>query len=330
VKAVVCLLCATIAVAGCDGSHGVTDSGPQQTAETGAKPMRLGPEPGSIALMALPRAELGDAFADFYLDRDCGPVDNKFRLDDLFDAYASEDALENAGRIQGYRLAYANPDFAAIDKPGGTTRVASTIDEFETATDASAFLADVTRAIEELDGTRPDRDVIVGAVRVSSLPYGSEGRLVRMTLEDDNRRHRAVIETASFRVGTLVASVERTTVDGPPAGDVNALAERLAERVAGVRSGAITSTEGVAVSFEVQHVDYTQHGTARVTYLDPERGSVTETVQLPWESDRFILQRGTNVRVDATDGADLVCSVDLGQGPYGRTSSGPCPFVLQL
>jgi hypothetical protein len=329
VKRIAFIAVVVLIAAACDGKESDSESSAVSTTTTTTEAPGLEAPRGSIALMPLPQAELGKAFADFYLDRDCGPLDNYSRLDDVFDAYGSEEELRRAGRRGGYRLAYANPDFAVVRR-GGTGRIATTIDEFASAREASAFLRKLTTTIEQSEGTRPDEDIVIRDVAVSPLPNGSEGRILRMTVDDLDTDRSLIFETASFRIGALVASVERTSVGASAGGDLAALAERLAERVSGVRGGAITSTERVAVSFEVQYVDYTQHGTARVTYADPQRGSVTEMVELPWESERFVLERGTEVRVSASDGADLVCAVDLGQGPYGITASGACPIERTL
>jgi hypothetical protein len=195
-----------------------------------------------LAIMVLPQDELGDEFADLEVDEDSGFVDNEQAADDTVDPDDTADDLEEAGRIDGYELAYTGPALSALEAGEGIISVTTEVELFEDGGGASGFLAKQIDDFERLEGGELEAGVTLEDVErfaVDGLADEAIGLRQQASFGDVDMHATLVV----FRLDRLVGAATIVRADDA---DVNSQVEEIAqaldERIEGVLLGEISGT----------------------------------------------------------------------------------------
>jgi hypothetical protein len=180
-----------------------------------------------LALMVLPKAELGSAAAPLKYDASSsGVYGNAQAADDSIDPNATAASLARAGRLTGYELFYGNRKL----------EIGTEVDLFRDSVGVSADLAKRLRDLRRFEG-RVVNGVKLERVQTFAVPkLGDEVLAVRLTAARGGNR---IWGTGiRFRLGALEGSVDVVRAD---AADASAQTIRLAlaleHRMRGVLAG---------------------------------------------------------------------------------------------
>jgi len=190
-----------------------------------------------LAIMVLPRGELGSEFAAFEVDDDSGPGSARRLADNTMDPDDTPASLKRAGWTTGYDLTYSTKKRLAGEGRRSAVSAGTSADLFATETDARSFILGEIRQFERFEGKthegvkllRTDEfDVAVGD---ESWGVELEFRTGRVTV-----RSTGVI----FRHGRLVATAFHLRADGADArAQTASLALKLENRIEHVLAGEL-------------------------------------------------------------------------------------------
>jgi len=196
-----------------------------------------------LAFMGLPQDKLGDEFADLEVEAS-GFQDNRARADYTIDPEDTADDLEEAGRINGFVLAYADPALSALDAQDageGLAGVSTEIDLFKDGDRASDFLAKQIDDFQRLEGEEVDGIVLEEVETFAVDGLADEATGLRLQFSSDDVQ--GYVTFVAFRLGRLVGTATLSRADDA---DVNSQAEEIAraleQRIEGVLLGEITGT----------------------------------------------------------------------------------------
>jgi hypothetical protein len=126
------------------GGCGVLNSG-----KTSPEPV----EDDQLAVMVVPRDQLGAIAKGLDLDDDSGPYGNKEAAEDTIDRRDTAASLRAAGRVGGYELEYSSPRALDIWRSGGGyTDITTSVELFENPSDAAVYLDTQARDFARFEG----------------------------------------------------------------------------------------------------------------------------------------------------------------------------------
>ena len=188
-----------------------------------------------LAVMVLPRDELGTEADGLRQSRQAGPRDNAAEAEGTIDPDDDAEELRLAGRQHGYRLAYTAPDGARK----GVLEVGTSVEVFETELAASRYLHDQADDHELLRGKRVAPGVrLVASERLDPGALGEEARAFRATVRAGRQRLYGTV--VAFRHGRLVAAATLARFDDADvAARARELAAALERRIVAVLAGTL-------------------------------------------------------------------------------------------
>lgn len=196
-----------------------------------------------LAIMVLPREDLGEEFAHLEIDHDSGFVDNEEAADGTVDPHDTAGDLERAGRVTGYELEYDAPDFlSALQVGAGVLETATQVDLFRGPSAASDFLAEEVSDHQRFEGKEIAPDLILEEVEtfaVDGLADAAMGLRARAGI-GDAKLHLTFVLFRLDRVvaGAWVFRADDSNVDS----QVQTIARALERRIEGVLLGDIVGT----------------------------------------------------------------------------------------
>ncbi|MBI1885318.1 MAG: hypothetical protein HYS09_03220 [Chloroflexi bacterium] len=198
---------------------------------------------GLLAVMVLPKEELGPDAADLPLDNspsESGFQDNKAAAQDTADPNDTAADVAEAGRINGYELSYS--DFSRLGEAEGAVEADTAVELYRDADAASAWLARLVNDIQGLEGQEAQEGFSVKNVEtftIDGLGDEATGLRYRFSVGDATGHTTLVI----FRLDRLLAgTVQVRNDDKDVDSQVEQTARSLEERIKGVALGDITAT----------------------------------------------------------------------------------------
>jgi hypothetical protein len=195
-----------------------------------------------LAIMVVPKAQLGTPARAFDIDDDSGPYDNKEGAHDTVDPHDTAASLRAAGRVGGYELTYSSPKALDIwHNGGGYSDVTTSVELFETPSDAAAYLDTQARDFARFEGrtiqsgVRLTRTDVVRITDIADSAWVIHGTA---TLE------KVVVHgtIVAFRHGRIVGAVSIGRGDSRDVTDqARIIARALDHRITAVLDGALTA-----------------------------------------------------------------------------------------
>ena len=106
-----------------------------------------------LAVMVVPRDQLGAPAKGLDLDDDSGVYGNREGADDTIDPHDTAAALRAGGRLGGYELVYSSPKALDIWRTGGGySDVRTAVELFDTPSDAAVYLDTQARDFARFEG----------------------------------------------------------------------------------------------------------------------------------------------------------------------------------
>jgi hypothetical protein len=106
-----------------------------------------------LAIMVVPKDQLGAPAKGLDIDDDSGSYDNKEGAHDTVDPHDTAASLRAAGRVGGYQLTYSSPKALDLWRDGGGySDVTTSVELFATPSDAAAFLDTQARDFARFEG----------------------------------------------------------------------------------------------------------------------------------------------------------------------------------
>ena len=198
-----------------------------------------------LAIMVLPKEELGDAAADLPLDSDPGESgfqDNQAAADDTFDPDDTAADIEQAGRVNGYELSYS--DFSRLGEGEGAVEVDTAVELYKDADAASAGLARFIDDLNQFAAQDTGQGFFYEEVKTFTVSgLGDEAVGIRARFKITEGDITGYTTFVAFRVDRLLAGTVQVRNDDK---DVNSqlveIMRALEERMKGVLLGDITGT----------------------------------------------------------------------------------------
>ena len=208
----------------------------------GALPLGGEPEPApsatkrQLALMVLPRDELGPEADGLRQSRLAGPRDNAAEAEGTLDPDDDGETLRESGRRFGYHLTYTARDGA----DEGVLEIGTSVELFETELAASHYLHDQADDYEFLRGQKVAPGVkLVASERLDPGDVGDEARALTAAVRAGKRRLHGTI--VAFRHGRIVGAAVLARFDTADAGArTRELADALDRRIDAVLAGTLT------------------------------------------------------------------------------------------
>ncbi len=195
-----------------------------------------------LAIMVLPQQELGGEFADLEIDEDSGFTDNEENADDTIDPADTATDLEQAGRIIGYSLRYSDPTFSALAAGDGLVSVGTSVQLFERADDASAYVDQQLDDTRRFEGEEVEPGLTLqefDTFAVKDLADQATGLRYHIGFIDAETYQTVVV----FTLGRLLGAAFITKADDADVdAQVEEIARALEERIVGVLLGDIAGT----------------------------------------------------------------------------------------
>jgi len=184
--------------------------------------------PNPLALMVVPRGELGAAAAGLQVELLSGETTNARAADDSFDPNDTEATITRAGRVAGYTLLYGDPSFSALRRAKGRIDLGSALDLFKTAAQAQAYEAKSLRDLRRVRGRNLDGVVIerFSTFRVRGLGPAATGLRIVQRIG----RKRVYGTYVDFQIDRILCEAAVTRADQVNA---DAQAVRIARTLAG-------------------------------------------------------------------------------------------------
>ena len=197
---------------------------------------------GDLALMVLPREELGDLAAGLRLSQeDSGASSNAKAALVSFDPEDTARTMKSAGRVAGFDLAYFDPKIllGKGKTKAGVYSVTTSVDLMQDPAHAAQFLHEQIAQFDRFANTPLANGVRISRVAgVDVTTAGEEAKGVAATAAFGGRRFRTT--TVAFRRGRLIGSVSISQTDAQtPADEAVELAAKLDKRMQDVLAGAI-------------------------------------------------------------------------------------------
>ena len=192
-----------------------------------------------LALMPLPKTELGPTAALLPLDNDSGVETNAQAVDNSASTTVTAADFAKLGRITGYTLDYDDTTGAALSVGHGLLQVQTTVELYRSAADAARGLAfwrndEITASHLKISGVK----IAVTALKAPAIGTGS---FAFADTERVSGKPPVYGVDVYFTTGQIVGEVSVSAADrtsSPPLG--LALAPKLASRIAGVIAGTIS------------------------------------------------------------------------------------------
>ncbi|HEX2045556.1 MAG TPA: hypothetical protein VHF23_08020 [Gaiellaceae bacterium] len=196
--------------------------------------------PADLALMVLPRAELGAAARGLRPDEDSGPTSNASAADETLDPDDTRVSLRGAGRVAGHKLYYAQPNVAAAALRGkkGVYVVGTEVELLRDPVYAAQHLNKQLDDLHRLQGTAVDGVRLTRVSDFEALGVGDEASGIRAVSSFAGlKMHMTIV---AFRRGRLVGAAAISRGDRRDVSEeARALAAALDERIQGVLAGEI-------------------------------------------------------------------------------------------
>jgi hypothetical protein len=194
-----------------------------------------------LALMPLPKTQLGPTAALLPLDRDSGVETNAEAANNTSSATMTAAGFAKLGRITGYTLDYDDAGGAALGVGHGLLEVQTEVELYRSAADAARGLAFWRK--DEIAATH----IKISGVKISlaplKLPAIGTASFAFSGHESVAGKPPVYGVDVYFTTGRIVGEVSVSAADGSSAPPLAlALAPKLASRVAGVIAGTITGT----------------------------------------------------------------------------------------
>lgn len=184
-----------------------------------------------LAVLAVPKADLGKLAAGLQVELKSGTTDNARAASDSFDPADTDTTVTRAGRLAGYALLYGDVGWTGLRTGHGLLDVGTQLDAFKTIPQATAYAAKSLRDAKASVGKNLQGTVIerVQVFKVTGLGPNAAGLLVTQRLG----KHRIHSTFIDFQIATILceASINRAdTVDVRP--QVAQIAQQLRDRIA--------------------------------------------------------------------------------------------------
>lgn len=187
-----------------------------------------------LALIPFEPEHLGDDWPMMWVSADSGRYSNEDIASGTFDQADDASTWEGLGRSAGYRL-----NLEALDPQ--PLLVQSGVDVYADRESARRAFARLARDFWDTEGQAADGFTLTDARERTVSGLGDEALL--QSAHVDSEVLRGSLSSIGFRRGNLIASVIVFRFEGaPPAGDPQALARLLDERITAVIEGAATWT----------------------------------------------------------------------------------------
>ena len=215
------LLAAALIFVGISGGA----ASPAVTSSAASAPAR-----GQLALIVLPKDELGFEARGLEVDIGSGFTDNAAATEGTLDPNDTARQLARGGRIIGYDLSYSDLTLLPLLRGSGLLSIGSSLDLFRNARAADAFITKQLRDARRFRGKFVEFGRLVASSTFSPGTIGDRSVGLRTTgLIGDKRFHETLV---GFRVGALVAAVVVDRADEKATRTMaGRLARSLVERV---------------------------------------------------------------------------------------------------
>ena len=197
------------------------------------------PTAGRLALMPLPKEQLGAIAAGLEIELGSGTTSNTRAADESLDPNDTAMQLNRAGRIVGYELAYHDVAGESIARGRGRYGVQTWVSLYRSAAEADAAL---TKDVADL--TRYRGRYVANGVHLDAAgtfkPYGPGARATGMSETARLGKARVYETDVEFRTGSILAGVSIGRADKRSTrGDARKLARLLARRIVQVQAGHV-------------------------------------------------------------------------------------------
>lgn len=220
--------CCAFVVGGC----GVLNSG-----KTSVEPV----EDDQLAVMVVPKDQLGAIARGLDLDDDSGPYGNKEAAEDTIDRRDTAASLRAAGRVGGYELQYSSPRALEIWRSGGGySDITTAVELFENPSDAAVYLDTQAHDFARFEGRTIGHDARLTNVDVTRITdIGDSAWVIRGTIRFGKIVTHGTI--LAFRHGRIVGAVsigrgDTRNITGP----TRIAARALDHRIAAALDGTLT------------------------------------------------------------------------------------------
>jgi hypothetical protein len=160
-----------------------------------------------LAIMVVPKAQLGAPAKGLDIDDDSGPYDNQKGAHDTVDPRDTAASLRAAGRVGGYQLAYSSPKALDLWRDGGGySDVTTSVELFATPSDAAAFLDTQARDFARFEGRTIHHGTRLSKVDVARITdIADSAWIIHGTITFGKIAEHGTI--VAFRQGRIVGSV---------------------------------------------------------------------------------------------------------------------------
>jgi len=196
-----------------------------------------------LALMTLPKADLGEDYATFQLAVDAGFESNQQNIEDDRDPEDEARDVEQFGRVNGYSAGFESS--AAVLAREGAYVVGTSVELFDEAAGASGYLWDDVADLERDIAKTSEGLTLTHVERFGVETVGDESAGLRLTLSfgDEGETLPVYATYVMFRRGWIVAYAVSARFDqNDVAGEVEALARKLDQRIQAVLRGELMPT----------------------------------------------------------------------------------------
>jgi hypothetical protein len=191
-----------------------------------------------LAVMVLPRDELGPLARGLVVDDDSGPSGNRAAASESINPRDRARSLRRAGRLDGYELTYSDSTSTALGAGEGVTSVSTSVELFRDEKAVAAFLDQETDVCKRFRATDVEDVKLVDCdtVEVGDVGDGAAGLLLAARFSDI----RTFGTIVSFRRGRIhgTANVWRADRDDVLA-ETRRIARLLDDRIQRVLAGTI-------------------------------------------------------------------------------------------
>jgi hypothetical protein len=202
------------------------------------------PAPGGVtteqlALMVVPKSQLGSVADGLEIALGSGVEDNAAAADDSLDPKDDAAQLARAGRLTGYALEYDDLAFDSLVRQRGVVSVQTTVSLFTSSSAANEFMTKGIADATKYAGRYVGDGLYLDEVGVNAVT-GLGDRAASMTGSGRFGSARFHETSIGFRTGTIFAEVTIARADAKPAlDDALRIAQKLARRIGLAASGTL-------------------------------------------------------------------------------------------
>jgi hypothetical protein len=191
-----------------------------------------------LAVMAVPRAQLGKAAQNLQVELLSGPTTNARAADDSFDPTDSAATVGKAGRVSGYTLVYGDVGFSGLRSGSGLIDVGTSLDIFRTQAKAHAYELKSLADLRRVRGMN-----LQGVVVERATPFPVQGLgpgAVGLRIVQRVGKKRIYGTAVDFQIDKILCEAvlnraDKTNVDAQAV----AIARKLAERIVAYAQGSL-------------------------------------------------------------------------------------------